>query len=274
MTRRAKVRHKRRYVSQNADNRHFCLAIQRQKFCYETKEKAERACKFASGKQRVYYCESCCAYHTTHMPKKFYEKSGFREKNERIYAHIEKTANTTINNEIDTTKSKLKKFRKERIEAEKAKLANEESTVQRYLGCHLIRQIQNDALFDTTTEDELAKIINLDNPDAKQAFEKTVASGVRVERHLLELYMLYRLEMAQNGLVYESLSDMMTGSFKELSSKQQKAISYFLLALYNAGVIYVEQNAAGQRVYFLRTILTAEDLENLPEDCARYFEVD
>lgn len=62
-----------RFVSANSDNRKFCPAIQRPKFCYETYEKAKKACEYSDNPQRVYYCKFCCAYHTTHFLKKSYE---------------------------------------------------------------------------------------------------------------------------------------------------------------------------------------------------------
>ena len=52
-------------VSANADNRHYCWGCCKEKYCYETKEKAEKATRFTANKQRVYYCELCSAYHTT-----------------------------------------------------------------------------------------------------------------------------------------------------------------------------------------------------------------
>ncbi|MBR2741511.1 hypothetical protein IKD98_02035 [Candidatus Saccharibacteria bacterium] len=52
-------------VSPNADNRHYCWGCCKEKYCYETKEKAEKAARFTENKQRVYYCELCSAYHTT-----------------------------------------------------------------------------------------------------------------------------------------------------------------------------------------------------------------
>lgn len=61
------------FSSANSDNRKFCLAIQRQKFCFDTYEKAKKACEFSDNPQRVYYCKFCCAYHTTH----FLKKSGY-----------------------------------------------------------------------------------------------------------------------------------------------------------------------------------------------------
>lgn len=59
-----------RFVSANSDNRKVCPAIQRPKFCYETYEKAKRACEYSDNPQRIYYCNFCCAYHTTHFLKK------------------------------------------------------------------------------------------------------------------------------------------------------------------------------------------------------------
>ena len=60
-------------ISKNSDNRVFCPEIGREKFRYETKEKALLACKYSSNKQRPYYCNSCCAWHTTSMNKgKYY----------------------------------------------------------------------------------------------------------------------------------------------------------------------------------------------------------
>ena len=62
-----------RFVSANSDNRKVCPAIQRPKFCYETYEKAKRACEYSDNPQRIYYCNFCCAYHTTHFLKKSIE---------------------------------------------------------------------------------------------------------------------------------------------------------------------------------------------------------
>ena len=52
-------------VSNNADNRHYCWGCSKQKYCYETKEKAVRSTQFVKNKQRVYYCGLCMGYHTT-----------------------------------------------------------------------------------------------------------------------------------------------------------------------------------------------------------------
>ena len=52
-------------TSPNADNRHYCWGCNRDKYCYKTKQKAEKATEFVPNKQRVYYCKSCCAWHTT-----------------------------------------------------------------------------------------------------------------------------------------------------------------------------------------------------------------
>ena len=52
-------------VSWNADNRHYCWGCCKEKYCYETKEKALKSTRFVKNKQRVYYCELCSAYHTT-----------------------------------------------------------------------------------------------------------------------------------------------------------------------------------------------------------------
>jgi len=54
------------HISANSDNRRFCMAIQRPKFCYETLEKAQKACDYSPNPQRAYYCDFCQAYHTTH----------------------------------------------------------------------------------------------------------------------------------------------------------------------------------------------------------------
>lgn len=62
-----------RFVSANSDNRTICPAIQRPKFCYETYEKAKKACEYSDNPQRIYYCNFCCAYHTTHFLKKSIE---------------------------------------------------------------------------------------------------------------------------------------------------------------------------------------------------------
>lgn len=62
-----------RFVSAKSDNRKICPAIQRPKFCYETYEKAKRACEYSDDAQRIYYCNFCCAYHTTHFLKKSIE---------------------------------------------------------------------------------------------------------------------------------------------------------------------------------------------------------
>ncbi|MCQ2571286.1 MAG: hypothetical protein MJ154_03520 [Candidatus Saccharibacteria bacterium] len=64
------------FVSANSDNRKFCLFIQRQKFCYETYEKAQKACEYSNNPQRIYYCKSCCAYHTTHYLNKEHVHAG------------------------------------------------------------------------------------------------------------------------------------------------------------------------------------------------------
>ena len=53
-------------VSANADNRHYCFGCGHEKYCYETEEKAELATKFTPFEQRVYYCNLCICYHTTH----------------------------------------------------------------------------------------------------------------------------------------------------------------------------------------------------------------
>ena len=52
-------------VSPNADNRYYCWGCCKEKYCYETKEKAEKASRYTLNKQRVYYCGLCSAYHTT-----------------------------------------------------------------------------------------------------------------------------------------------------------------------------------------------------------------
>ena len=56
---------KNNHVSANSGNRKLCVGIFRQKFCTETYEKALKACKYSPNPQRVYYCDFCCAYHTT-----------------------------------------------------------------------------------------------------------------------------------------------------------------------------------------------------------------
>lgn len=53
------------FISPNADNRHYCWGCGKEKYCYETKEKAARAVRFSPNKQRVYYCELCSCWHTT-----------------------------------------------------------------------------------------------------------------------------------------------------------------------------------------------------------------
>lgn len=58
-------KYKRHFVSQNSDNRHYCWGCDREKYCYDTKEKAELAAEYNPYKMRVYYCDVCCAYHTT-----------------------------------------------------------------------------------------------------------------------------------------------------------------------------------------------------------------
>lgn len=52
-------------ISPNADNRHYCWGCCKEKYCYETKSKAEKATRFTMNRQRVYYCRLCSAYHTT-----------------------------------------------------------------------------------------------------------------------------------------------------------------------------------------------------------------
>lgn len=64
---RGKSYHKSRHISANSDNRKYCVGASRQKFCYETYEKARRACEYSPNPQRVYYCDFCCAYHTTRL---------------------------------------------------------------------------------------------------------------------------------------------------------------------------------------------------------------
>ena len=73
-SRRSKSFRKNSHISANSDNRKYCVGVSRQKFCYETYEKARRACDYSPNPQRVYYCDFCCAYHTTKMlnREKFY----------------------------------------------------------------------------------------------------------------------------------------------------------------------------------------------------------
>ena len=77
------------YVSAKSDNRVFCPLIGRQKFRYETKEKAELACKYSKNKQRAYYCKACCAWHTTSMSKgKFYSQQAYSQQ-VNVYAEYD-----------------------------------------------------------------------------------------------------------------------------------------------------------------------------------------
>ncbi len=58
--------------SLNADNRFVCPKTGRMKYCYETPEKALKACKNSPDPQRYYYCKACRAYHTTSETKQEY----------------------------------------------------------------------------------------------------------------------------------------------------------------------------------------------------------
>lgn len=91
---KGKSHHKSNHVSANSDNRKYCVAISRQKFCYETYEKAQKACEYSPNPQRIYYCDFCCAYHTTSMlsKKHFYTTRG-AERNQIIRNKIEQRMN-------------------------------------------------------------------------------------------------------------------------------------------------------------------------------------
>ena len=52
-------------VSPNSDNYRYCWGCCKEKYSYDTKKKAELAAKYTPYELRVYYCDACCAYHTT-----------------------------------------------------------------------------------------------------------------------------------------------------------------------------------------------------------------
>ena len=68
--RESKNGNQKRIVSRNADNRIYCIACGKEKFCYDSEKKALLACKYSPNDQRAYYCYTCHAWHTSHIMDK------------------------------------------------------------------------------------------------------------------------------------------------------------------------------------------------------------
>lgn len=55
-----------------SDNYRFCARSHRNKYCYETLQKAAKALEYHPECIRAYWCKCCCAYHLTSKTKEEY----------------------------------------------------------------------------------------------------------------------------------------------------------------------------------------------------------
>lgn len=235
---------KSRFISANSNNRKFCPIIQRQKFCYETYEKAKRACEYSDNPQRVYYCSFCCAYHTTHYLKKSIEGTNYlheREKGLRraMYSDGKVLELKYISLPTQTIRRAFEK--------------NYHPVVKKYLVEYLDASRDDIALSDHELKDGLSKMLKEKD---EEVFTETVKWPFCDFKSAMVFYALYYVQK-QKFYYGDAPGDLIKILFNEndFSADACDAIE----ELYSLGrIIVVNEDSSGKRFKFDTFSLTTK----------------
>ena len=258
--RRGKSHRKSSHISANSDNRKYCVGVSRQKFCYETYEKARRACDYSPNPQRVYYCDFCCAYHTTKMldREKFYTTLA-AQTNRLIRKDIERREKLRdMNKSRDTNKLRdMNKPKSEAVRRLEMKLRIQKrgytQIVEDYLIEHLLKPAQPDQLI--LVKSRLVGIFgNLKDPyDSIAKFEASETLGwpFRKITDAIIFFILFYLDdhgwiMAKKGGVLEEIFYLDTFSKRTLDKMQTHIAN-----LIEKEMIVAAENSDGATIYKL-----------------------
>ena len=247
-------------ISANSDNRKFCVAIQRQKFCYDTYEKAKKACEYSPNPQRVYYCKFCCAYHTTHFLKKSATGTEILQTREKSLMRAQSS---------DSKVLLMKRVSKPTLAIKRLLSKNYRPVVKKFLLEYLDSSRNEVALSEAQLRDgfnDIAKSLDdtIFTETAKWPFCDMKSAMVFYALYYIQINTFYR---------GESASDLIRLLFKE-SNDTSGACEVFD-SLYESGlIIMTDEDSTGKRFRFDYFILKSEDKWTTPDDDPLAIETD
>lgn len=222
------------HVSANADNRKFCVEIQREKFCYESYKKAERACEFLESRQRIYYCKSCCAYHTTSfLSKKKYLSTAQAENSRRIAKLLDKRLGKKVNDLSDFNDPTLRRIIKKHYHP----------VIEEYLIEHFSTKRSTTSLSEGEIEAQLKDAVKFqENEYIAEALNETLNYPFFTFKGALVFMILFYMDLVKG--LYASDTDKMMEIFVDLdkiSGKARKGVNEILAQLYKDKKITVSE---------------------------------